>query len=80
MSKITKEQLEKLNELEQKIAAIKHDIGQLELQKHGLLHAFVNVQEESNKLKKELEDEYGKININLKDGTYEKIKENEQTK
>jgi|TARA_R100000479_G_scaffold163201_1_gene101610 vacuolar-type H+-ATPase subunit D/Vma8 len=80
MSKITKEQLEKLNELEQKIAAIKHDIGQLELQKHGLLHAFVNVQEESNKLKKELEDEYGKININLKDGTYEKIEENEQTK
>jgi|TARA_R100000084_G_scaffold102577_1_gene58238 vacuolar-type H+-ATPase subunit D/Vma8 len=77
MSKITKEQLEKLNELEQKIAAIKHDIGQLELQKHGLLHAFVNVQEESNKLKKELEDEYGKININLKDGTYEKIKEDE---
>lgn len=77
MSKITKEQLEKLNELEQKIAAIKHDIGQLELQKHGLLHAFVNVQEESNKLKKELEDEYGKININLKDGTYEKIEEDE---
>jgi len=79
MSKITKEQLEKLNDLEQKIAAIKHDIGQLELQKHGLMHAFVNVQEESNKLKKELEDEYGKININLKDGTYEKIKENEKT-
>ena len=79
MSKITKEQLEKLNDLEQKIAAIKHDIGQLELQKHGLMHAYVNVQEESNKLKKELEDEYGKININLKDGTYEKIKENEKT-
>tara|TARA_R100000231_G_C5324919_1_gene164569 strand:+ start:1275 stop:1517 length:243 start_codon:yes stop_codon:yes gene_type:complete len=79
MSKITKEQLEKLNELEQKIAAIKHDIGQLELQKHGLMHAFVNVQEESNKYKKELEDQYGKININLKDGTYEKINENEET-
>ena len=77
MSKITKEELEKLNNLEQKIAAIKHDIGQLELQKHGLLHAFVNVQEESNKLKKELEDEYGKIHINLKDGTYEKIEDGE---
>ena len=77
MNTITKEQLEKLNDLEQKTAAIKHDIGQLELQKHGLMHAFVNVQEESNKLKKELEDEYGKININLKDGKYEKIKENE---
>ena len=79
MNTITKEQLEKLNELEQKIAAIKHDIGQLELQKHGLMHAFVNAQEESNKFKKELEDEYGKININLKDGKYEKINENEKT-
>ena len=79
MNTITKEQLEKLNDLEKKIAAIKHDIGQLELQKHGLSHAFVNVQEESNKLKKELEDQYGKININLKDGTYEKINENEKT-
>jgi len=75
MSKITKEQLEKLQESQKKYAAIKHDLGQLEVQKHGLLHLWAGVQEEDNKFKQELEKEYGKININLEDGSYEKIKE-----
>ena len=75
MSKISKEELESLKESEKKFAAIKHDLGTLEVQKHGLLHAFAQLQEESNKDKKEIEDKYGKININLEDGSYEEIKE-----
>ena len=78
MSKISKEELESLLESEKKFSAIKHDLGTLEVQKHGLLHAFAQVQEESNKVKKELEDKYGKININLKDGSYEEIKEDKE--
>jgi len=78
MSKITKEQLEKLQESQKKYAAIKHDLGQLEVQKHGLLHLWASVQEEDNKFKQELEKEYGKININLEDGSYEEIKEDKQ--
>lgn len=78
MSKISKEELESLLESEKKISAIKHDLGTLEVQKHGLLHAFAQVQEESNKVKKELEDKYGKININLKDGSYEEIKDDKE--
>jgi len=80
MSKITKEQLEKLQESQKKYAAIKHDLGQLEVQKHGLLHLWASVQEEDNKFKQELEKEYGKININLEDGSYEEIKEEESNK
>jgi hypothetical protein len=80
MSKITKEQLEKLQESQKKYAAIKHDLGQLEVQKHGLLHLWASVQEEDNKFKQELENEYGKININLEDGSYEEIKEEESNK
>ena len=80
MSKITKEQLEKLQESQKKYAAIKHDLGQLEVQKHGLLHLWAGIQEEDNKFKQELEEEYGKININLEDGTYEEIKEEESNK
>ena len=79
MSKITKEQLEKLQESQKKYAAIKHDLGQLEVQKHGLLHLWASVQEEDNKFKQELEKEYGKININLEDGSYEEIKEEEES-
>jgi hypothetical protein len=80
MSKITKEQLEKLQESQKKYAAIKHDLGQLEVQKHGLLHLWASIQEEENKFKKELEEKYGKININLEDGSYEEIKEDGEDK
>jgi vacuolar-type H+-ATPase subunit D/Vma8 len=75
MSKITEEQLKQLQEQEGKKNAIKHDIGLLETQKHSLLHAFAQIQEEQDKLKVQLEDEYGKINVNLQDGTYEVIPE-----
>jgi hypothetical protein len=75
MSKITEEQLKQLQEQEGKKNAIKHDIGLLETQKHSLLHAFAQIQEQQDKLKVELEDEYGKINVNLEDGSYEIIAE-----
>lgn len=80
MSKITKEQLEKLQEYQKKYAAIKHDLGQLEVQKHGLLHLWASIQEEDNKFKKELEEEYGKINIKMEDGSFEEIKEDGEDK
>jgi predicted nucleic acid-binding Zn-ribbon protein len=78
MSKISKEELESLLESEKKVSAIKHDLGTLDEQKHNLLHALGQVREESNKVKKELEDKYGKININLQDGSYEEIKEDKE--
>ena len=80
MSKITKEELESLQESQKKFAAIKHDLGQLEVQKHGLLHLWAGIQEEENKFKKELEEKYGKININLEDGSYEESKEDGEDK
>ena len=78
MSKITEEQLKQLKEQEGKKNAIKHDIGLLETQKHALLHAFAQIQEEQEQLKVQLEEEYGKINVNLQDGTYEIIAEEEE--
>ena len=79
MSKITKEELESLQESQKKFAAIKHDLGQLEVQKHGLLHLWAGLQEEEKKFKQELEEKYGKININLEDGSYEEIKEEDKS-
>ena len=75
MSKITEEQLKQLQEQEGKKNAIKHDLGLLETQKHSLLHAFANIQEEQEKFKVQLEEEYGKINVSLQDGSYEVIPE-----
>lgn len=75
MSKIKKEELEKLQEANNKLNAVKHDLGLLETQKHSLLHLYADEVGKLEELKKELEDSYGKINIDLKDGSYEEIKE-----
>jgi len=65
--------VEQLREQESKKNAILHDLGVLETQKHNLLHAFANIQSEQEKLKVEIEDKHGKINVNLEDGSFEKI-------
>jgi hypothetical protein len=55
-----------------------HQIGILEGQKHLLLHRVVAEQEELQKTQGELEQEYGKVSINMQDGTYEEIKEDQE--
>ena len=80
MSKITKEELKELQEQEQKKGAILHDLGLLETQKHALNHMYSNVISEQEGAKKELEEKYGKVNIDLKDGSYTEIKEDESKK
>ena len=77
MSKITQEELEQLQDQEKKKSAILRDLGILETQKHQLLHAFAIIQDEQDKLKVALEDAYGKINVNLEDGSYELVPEEE---
>jgi hypothetical protein len=77
MSKIKEAELKQLQEQEQKKGAILHDLGLLETQKHSLNHMYAELMVEQDKSKKELEEEYGKVNINLKDGSYEIIKDEE---
>ena len=77
MSKISKEELKELQEQEQKKNAIKHDIGVLETQKHSLLHVWAEIVTQQEGAKKELEEKYGKINIDLKNGSYQEIEEQE---
>ena len=77
MSKIKEAELKSLQEQEQKKGAILHDLGLLETQKHSLNHMYAELMVEQDKSKKELEEEYGKVNINLKDGSYEIIKDEE---
>lgn len=69
MSKIKEDQLKKLQELVGTINNLQLQIGGLELQKHQSLHQVSEVQGELNVYQKELESEYGKVSINLQDGT-----------
>ena len=75
--KITEEQLKKVQAQVKVRGQLVADIGAAEAQKHELLHALNNVMQKTKETADELEEEYGKININLEDGTYKVIKEEE---
>lgn len=80
MSKIKKSELKKLQELVSKTNQQHLQLGQLETQKHTILHGLVELQQEFSNLQVELEKEYGKVSINIEDGTYTKNEENESDK
>ena len=78
VKKITDHQLKKITDQQKRLNDVLTNIGVLEVQKHNLAQQVKNISEEIEKTKLELEEEYGKININLADGTYEEIKEEEK--
>lgn len=80
MKKIKDEQLKELQDLVGKINQSQIQIGQLETQKHTLLHQLSEIQQELQKFQETLEKEYGKVSINIQDGSYEAIKEDEPNK
>ncbi len=75
--KIKEEQLKKIQEQQAAVNKILNEVGYLEANKHGLLHELAGVNEGIEDFKKELEKEYGAVNINLENGTYTEIKEEE---
>ena len=75
--KIKEEQLKKIQKQQAAVNKILNEVGYLEANKHGLLHELAGVNEGIEDFKKELEEEYGAVNINLEDGTYTEIKEEE---
>jgi hypothetical protein len=79
MSKITKEQLEKIQDQQKKLQSVLTDIGVIEVRKHEAMHAQAALSQEIEQTKKELEEEYGAININLEDGSYTEIKKEDDS-
>ena len=76
--KIKEEELKTIKDQQEKINSILHQLGYLESQKHGLLHELAGVNQDVEEFKSKLEESYGAININLEDGTYTEIKEEEE--
>ena len=72
---ITDEQLKLLQEQQGKLNEMLRTVGVLEVQKENVLQDVSKLSKEIEATKKELEEEYGQININLQDGTYEDIVE-----
>ena len=79
--KIKKQELEELQGVIGKLNQIKLSIGDVEVQKHQLLHQAAIIEyEELKKIQDDLENTYGKVSINVTDGSIEKIKEDEPSK
>ena len=76
-NKITKEELDNILQFQNKLYSLSTDVGILETQKHALLHELAGTHNDQEEYKKVLEEKYGKININLEDGTFEELKEDE---
>jgi predicted nucleic acid-binding Zn-ribbon protein len=75
LKQITEEQLETLTTQQKDLNALLTNIGLLETQKHGFLHQIADVNKAIEESKAELQEQYGSININLADGTYTDIVE-----
>ena len=70
--KITDQELETLQRAREKKNAIAHDLGALESRKHKLLHLLDDVIEYQETTFESIEENYGKININLETGEYDR--------
>ena len=74
MSKsITAEELKQIKDQQTELGKVVNQIGQLEANKHALLHKIAGINESIEETKKELETKYGSVNINLEDGSYTEI-------
>jgi len=75
---VRKEELEKILSQQKDLGALLTNLGVLETQKHSLLHKVADLNKDIEEFKSVLESEYGAININLEDGSYEDIENNER--
>ena len=77
ITKITEEQLKTIKDQQAKLQAAFIDIGFIESKKHEALHIQVQAAEVLEATKKELEEEYGQVNIDLSDGSYTVVEKEE---
>mgnify|MGYP001036358963 CR=1 FL=1 len=73
--KIEQKELDQLKNQEATKARLLAEIGAVEAKKHEFLHAFAELVSQSIEANNKLEEKYGKINVDLKDGSYEEVKE-----
>jgi hypothetical protein len=73
VKKIKDEELKKIVEITKQQNEMLRTIGVLEAQKQGVLVQLADNNKSLEAVKKELEDEYGQVNVNLEDGSYTEI-------
>ena len=74
--KVTSEQLSEIQEKVNTMNRAQVEIGSMELRKHEILHQLAGVKDELALVQKDLEKEYGTVDVNIQDGTinYDDVK------
>ena len=67
--KISKEQLDKVQNTVNNINRVQLEIGSIEVRKHEMMHNIAGLRDELTLLQGEFEKEYGTLDINIQDGT-----------
>lgn len=75
VKKISKKELETLNELQKEVSNVLAQIGNTEVVKNQLLDKHSTIQENWNENAKALEEKYGKVNIDLATGEVKEVDE-----
>jgi predicted nuclease with TOPRIM domain len=77
--KIKKDQLTKLQDLVKNYNQHQLKLGELEIEKHQVLHGASTLQAELQKYQEELRSIYGGITIDINDGSYKKLDDEPST-
>jgi len=66
---VTEEELKNLQNLVNAINRAQMEVGNLETRKHSILHQVTGLQTQMQTMQKTFEEVYGKVDINITDGT-----------
>ena len=75
---ITEEQLKTVQDQQAKLTEGLRTLGVLDVQKQNVHGQIAELSKEIEATKKELENEYGQVNIDLKDGSYTEIEKEDE--
>lgn len=78
--KITDEQLQELQSLLNEVNKNQLSIGQLETQKAVILEGVGQLQVKLREMQNSLEEEYGKVSVNIQDGSISELPQDEADK
>jgi len=70
-NKVNKNELEQIQMFVKKINNGTNQLGQIEVEKHGILHALNQVQNDLSVFQNELKEKYGDVKVNLQTGKLE---------
>tara|TARA_R110002012_G_scaffold90963_4_gene221911 strand:+ start:755 stop:1030 length:276 start_codon:yes stop_codon:yes gene_type:complete len=72
---ITEEQLKAIQELVNNMNRLKLEVGDIEARKHNALHSMNQLQATLAETQKTLEEQYGRVDINVSDGSIKYIED-----